>query len=214
MGVVLKLQTRVLAAVVVTLALGQQASAAPSVGHERFVSASFVVVARDGQRFTFDLEASEVGTGLNLPSSLSLDLRRCDGNGMHCANLSHSRLPLPADAVRVSADLSAAAVSVVIGGTPISLVLQHSFVEPGGINTPGATLYTVETLSGGPSPRFDAYVEGAGSLTVNGHECASGGRIGTYQGLDRSGKDDRDPRPSRVNLDKLARAQLATATCS
>ncbi len=211
----MKIRTVLLVAAVAVAITGVgPATATQSAGVQRYFETSIAVHGKDGLRYTFDLLATEAGVGDGLPSQLLIDLSQCGGGGS-CKQLGKARLSLPAGTVRVAPDLSTASLVATVSGVKLSATLVHAFIEtaPPAFSGAGVRLYSVEAAGGGPSPRFSTYVKGAGAGGLGRLSCPIGGEISSYQGLDRTGDETRDPRPTTLKLSKQLLAALSGARC-
>lgn len=124
-------------------------------------------------------------------------------------------LQLPADAVVVDPLLNTATLKTRVAGLAFDVALSHTSVDPksSSIYTPGATIYELDTDSGGPNPRFDVVQAGSGTASIGGASCPVEGEIGTYQGLDQTGDEVRDPRPTTLRLSRADLRALLAARC-
>ncbi len=191
------------------------AQATPTAGVQRYLTTSFSVVGADGNRYAFDLTASEPGAGTGFRRELVLDLTLCSAGGQ-CRPLSRVRVPLVEQAVVVAPDLTRGTLDVALAGVPVSVRLTQSYVTtaPLSVGGLGVGIYSLESAGAGPSPRFSVYNEAIGTARVGSATCSTGGRLASYQGLDRTGDDVRDPRPTALRLPQTVVTALAHPRCA
>jgi hypothetical protein len=181
---------------------GSGAQASPYVGTFRGLDVHVTVDGADGSVYRLEIVATRsVAAVVGSEQSLYVDLTRCLAR--RCRSIEHSRRPLASADIDISPDMGTAALHTAARGIPITVSAAWNPVDVPGrsVSSPGIDVYSLESMSGGPNPRSDAFVIAIGTVRLGNLGCGSTPvTVYTFEGVDRVGDDVRDPRHGPVTL--------------
>lgn len=189
--------------------------ATPYAGMYRGLDVTVLATTPDQTAYQIEITATQsVAAAVGNEQSLYLDIRRCIGN--RCDTIEHSRRPLASGDIAISPDMTSAVLNTTVSGLKIHVTGSWGPVsaDGSGIGTPGLDVYSLESLNGGPNPRADWNVGAIGTVALGKLNCGSKPVfVYTYQGVDQTGNDVRDPRHGSVSLPTPLVQRLSRSTC-
>lgn len=178
------------------------AHASPFVGMYRGFDVDISSRGTDGAHYDVSLTATQTVASSAPEQNLYITITRCTATNK-CKVIQHSKQALKDGEIVISPDMSKATLHTTVLGVRLDADASMTYFVPASLTVtrPGFDIYGLETLSGGPNPRADIYVDSVSTVRFGAVSC-SGARADTYtfQGLDQTGNDVRDPRAAVKTL--------------